>query len=1367
MAEPGVQEEPDRLQLLLEAERRGMLPDDMKPLLSEARRRGLVPATGSETPEGETDEQRYRREVDTEARRRVRERPLGYTGATVGEMAGLGFTPEILATVNPFRRSWRFERDVVRRQFNIERGNLGLGTLPGDIAGGLLMAPARAGQVFLGNRVFTPPATAAASYGRQLYDASRVGAAFGATYGFGSAESGNLEDRISGAFEHGVGGAIAGPLLRMSISAAGAVAAPFRNAYRAWRAETGNRARTVEAELQAAGIPDFTPAGGGSLVRGSALGLSRTFLGSPVRRGARETIEALEQRILEQLERSGGGVRRTAAEAGDEAQAFLRRTVVERSRPHAEVENLPLEELQSVASGASDRLLNRTSGRVERLRHDQERIADEHNGILAEMEQAIRNLDRFRTGRTDAAGRPGYRDVPERHELERRLADLDRRRARLRSEYERLDAEQARLGRDQRTEPTLEGRRASYPTAFDAAYEDLRRQAPEVSPKILGVRMPQRERPVPKPRTEGRYPETEIEDIVAAWEAAIGPQGVTAASRRLPETLSQFIRARGGIRDTQGEVRAMIGGITGHGRLINNRRGLELDEIGELAHQAGFFQQRPSPNELLAALDDDLRGNPMVRLSDQDALMALRENQAIVTDLDRLGVAGARSADEVRSILRAEVREVPQPPAPPEDLSIYRPTATAQLLDDIAREARGRGQLPGYRDGHLFDENGRVHADILAWLRPRLGDEVTAMLAYYSEARARNLATPGLQGARDSATAIGRAIRDARERGNFPAETRGESEALLDRLYAAVRQDISVAARRSGPEGEVYADLSERVDAAYRELMRNVRQPLGRIMGENVDPVAAIGQLVRATQAGGDMRLLRAFYRVVEEKGTRELATSLLLHNMAEGGLAGFLRSYRGLSEDARRLMFAGGARELGARLDILARAGGRLEAFLETSRPGYMVNPTRWLGTGNLTLGVLYHASLPALITTAAGMSAASRILSSRAFGRWLRHVPVERGPLSEAWSRHGSRLRAILTEDLGLNETAAAAVVSAVSPARAEAAAPLQDRFERPAPRRRNAGKGSIEEIGTEATGQHNVLRRLVRGLVGAGDRTLEDTSRDAQRLVRGDPTMTDEEKQNLVGSIGFGGTVIGRVGAANLAAAGRPTAERVLRLAQRMERDGRDIREIRRSANRVIATEDPRLGGLVRLPDGQWGIEIANDRAVFTPPPRSFFPHLPGPTVRLSQVFRDPEIDAAYPRLGSTVDVTFNPSLRSSQAFGPGMRGPGSPAAVEIAPQHRNIDTALHEVEHLAQVIERFPIGANSQWFADGGPLAHMRLPNERPVDTYMRALGEYLARRAERPNRLTPEGRGLMTGVERRARPLNIPEGLLIFYDPPGR
>jgi DNA-binding CsgD family transcriptional regulator len=403
---------------------------------------------------------------------------------------------------------------------------------------------------------------------------------------------------------------------------------------------------------------------------------------------------------------------------------------------------------------------------------------------------------------------------------------------------------------------------------------------------------------------------------------------------------------------------------------------------------------------------------------------------------------------------------------------------------------------------------------------------------------------------------LGRAIRDARERGNFPERVREESDAMLSRLYDAVRQDISAAARRAGPEGEAYVRLSERIDSAYRELMRTVRQPLGRVLGENVDPVAAIGQLVRATQEGGEIRLLRAYFRVAREKGNHALATSLLLHDMTEGGLQGFLRTYRGLSEDARRLMFHGspGAEALGNRLDMLARAGGRLERFIETARPGYVIDPRRWIGTGNIALGLLYHVSLPALITTAVGMSAASRILASRAFGRWLRHLPVERGPLAREWQSYVQRVRAVLLESLGLNTAAANTVVSYLSPASAHALEPAAGREAPPGmrsvvgkkgaetgrgvhrtlggdielppePESRRFGKGSVQ-VGPERepTGQHNFLWRM-----------LTDPGRHFEERVRyyaDNPPRGFVENMNataeMIGHMGFGpfgGVIPGR--------------------------------------------------------------------------------------------------------------------------------------------------------------------------------------------------------------------------------------------------
>jgi hypothetical protein len=690
-----------------------------------------------------------------------------------------------------------------------------------------------------------------------------------------------------------------------------------------------------------------------------------------------------------------------------------------------------------------------------------------------------------------------------------------------------------------------------------------------------------------------------------------------------------------------------------------------------------------------------------------------------------------------------EITEVTGPPPPP-DMSIYRPTHTARLLDSFAREARGRGQLPGYQNGQVFDETGRIQPDLLDYLRPRLGNEVTDMLTYYSEARARSWSTPGLQGARNSATMLGRAIRDAREHGNFPAETRRDAEAMLTRLYETVRLDIADAALRAGDRGRAYVEAANRIDGAYRRYMREIRRPLARVLGENVDPVEAIGRLVAAARDGGDIGLLRAFYAAVDETGYgRAEATSLLLHDMlTRGGMRGFLTGYRALSDDARELMFGGAAREIGRHLNELARVGGRLERFARVAEEGYFTNPARWPRLGNLTLGLLYTISLPTLVKGVLTAEAASRMLSSRWFGRWLQGWPIENAPGSTAWTRHLNRLRALATAELGLDDRTGEALLQALMPGTARAEeGPTRNvagkegthtgRRHRPETltgeiippppreRRRTVGKGSIQEIDDNGpfgrTGQHNLIPNAVRWLVGAGNRTLEDTSELADRFFRNDPTLTDQERQELFGSIGFGGTVIGRIGAQNLAAAGRPTAQRVLRQAERLDRQGLGIQVIRRRVNRIIAREDPRLGTVVRLPDGQWGLELSNELSTFSPPPRIPPGMEEGWRVRLTGSYDDPELAAAYPRFVRDTLISNHRRPFSEMTYDSNNR-----PLVRLGPRDDPHRSTVHEVEHGVQVIEGFPRGSSSAEFMDAGPLAHIRLPDETPGVAYLRIL-----------------------------------------------
>lgn len=84
-----------------------------------------------------------------------------------------------------------------------------------------------------------------------------------------------------------------------------------------------------------------------------------------------------------------------------------------------------------------------------------------------------------------------------------------------------------------------------------------------------------------------------------------------AAEPREPTRLTTFLQNAGGLRDDGGDVSGIIGGVRGRPGLIR-ANGMSLDEAAHLAWENGYFPesatQRPDINQLLDALDDDVKG---------------------------------------------------------------------------------------------------------------------------------------------------------------------------------------------------------------------------------------------------------------------------------------------------------------------------------------------------------------------------------------------------------------------------------------------------------------------------------------------------------------------------------------------------------------------------------------------------------------------------------------------------------------------------------------------------------------------------------------------------------------------------------------
>lgn len=83
--------------------------------------------------------------------------------------------------------------------------------------------------------------------------------------------------------------------------------------------------------------------------------------------------------------------------------------------------------------------------------------------------------------------------------------------------------------------------------------------------------------------------------------------------------------AKFGLQDPGGDLRAIIGGTRERPGFINNKTGEALDEAGQRAYEAGYFDHRPDINELLDAIASDNRGVPHYSMRDADAINAYRD----------------------------------------------------------------------------------------------------------------------------------------------------------------------------------------------------------------------------------------------------------------------------------------------------------------------------------------------------------------------------------------------------------------------------------------------------------------------------------------------------------------------------------------------------------------------------------------------------------------------------------------------------------------------------------------------------------------------------------------------------------------------
>lgn len=124
-------------------------------------------------------------------------------------------------------------------------------------------------------------------------------------------------------------------------------------------------------------------------------------------------------------------------------------------------------------------------------------------------------------------------------------------------------------------------------------------------------------------------------------------------------SLIQFIKQRGGLKDVDGDLKAMDAGKMQIG-LINNKGGNELDDIALAAWENGYFpdkMERPDIDELKSAIRDELFGEKKYAFQ-QGKESVLKDIEELEAALDMLDIDYSNmSASELEAVYNEAVNE--------------------------------------------------------------------------------------------------------------------------------------------------------------------------------------------------------------------------------------------------------------------------------------------------------------------------------------------------------------------------------------------------------------------------------------------------------------------------------------------------------------------------------------------------------------------------------------------------------------------------------------------------------------------------------------------------------------------------------------
>lgn len=192
--------------------------------------------------------------------------------------------------------------------------------------------------------------------------------------------------------------------------------------------------------------------------------------------------------------------------------------------------------------------------------------------------------------------------------------------------------------------------------------------------------------------------------------------------------------------------------------------------------------------------------------------------------------------------------------------------------------------------------------------------------------------------------------------------------------------------------GELAAQGSRMIDAAYGEFINTVRKPLVQIYGPKVDPIKAMDTLGKAAETG-NLHVLRPFVRVLTEKGDPTRGAASIITHMTKGAttIDDFMKGYGKIPKESRDLLMSSGeGLALRKQLDLLEGLATKMQPYAAAIEKANQ----NGIKLTHIPLGVaLFHMMGPTLAALAGG-AGLSKWMSSPRYVKWLTEAAKIRNP-------------------------------------------------------------------------------------------------------------------------------------------------------------------------------------------------------------------------------------------------------------------------------------------------------------------------------------------------------------------------------------